>query len=165
MSAFPHAVIVSNIEILKREGHTQWDPMGPNGSLTKLHCFQNSPSSSCWLQDALQTDFANVINDLYHLSSPVHPPNPLEASGRWRAPLPVATSVEPAAHLPSTIHCFSLDSPSQSPLPDPPHCPMSKSSEGCLIQWDIFARWVISSSPVALNANLMLITLKFLLPT
>ena len=82
MSAFPHAVIVSNIEILKREGHTQWDPMGPNGSLTKLHCFQNSPSSSCWLQDALQTDVANVINDLYHLSSPVHPPQP--PGGIWK---------------------------------------------------------------------------------
>ena len=78
MSVFPHAVIVPNIEILKREGHTQWDPMGPNGSLTKLYCFQNSPSSSCCLQDALQTDFANVINDLLPPFKSCAPPQPPE---------------------------------------------------------------------------------------
>lgn len=141
---------------------TQWVPMGLllNFTVSKIH---HHPAVDSRMLCKLTLLMSSMTFTTFQVLCT--PPNPLEASGRWRAPLPVAASVEPAAHLPSTIHCFSLDSPSQSPLPDPPHCPMSKSSEGCLIQWDIFARWVISSSPVALNANLMLITLKFLLPT
>ena len=141
---------------------TQWVPMDLllNFTVSKIH---HHPAVDSRMLCKLTLLMSSMT--FYHLSSPVHPPNPLKTSGRWRAPLSVAASVEPAAHLPSTIHCFSLESPSQSPLPDPPHSPMSKSSEGCLIHWDIFSRWVISSSPVALNANLMLMTLKFLLPT
>lgn len=162
MSVFPQLlVIVSNIKFLAES--TQWDPMGPQGSLPKLHCFQNSPSSCCWLRMLCKPYFANVCQWPSTFQSPVPHPSPgyLEG-GEHHFLWPRHRSLLPTSPAPSS---FSLDSSSQSPSLDPPHSPMSKGLKGHLVHWDRFARWVISSSPVALNANLMLMTLKFLLPT
>ena len=141
---------------------TQWVPRGLflNFTVSKIHHHPAVDSRMLCKLTLLMSSMA-----FYHLSSPVpHPLTPWRhlEGGEHHFLWPPTRSLLPTSPAPSS---FSLDSPSQSPSLDPPHSPMSKSSEGCLVHWDRFAMWVISSSPVALNANLMLMTLKFLLPT